>query len=471
MTAPAAAPASGPVSGPVAAAAPRAPSQAPADRAAFAAVLDSFPGAATKSSASTAQEKSRSSNEAQQKDSSPGSAGHSLMSDGALFQSLPFAMRVASMMEEGSDGADHASSLAAAPTKGLGPKESGATNAAGAQAATAGRLIGERAFHFAASTPAGGIAGGAPATDAPFAQALANLALQADPKSASASAAGFPTAAAAAVAAPSGASAPAPTPAVPRAGGAAPNRVSPTRAAAHDAARSGPKPQVSAPSSAEPVARSAPAALPAQSSAGDKAVHERSPDPTPSATPSAPQTDPFGAQLSAPFAAGASFQPDGSTASAGDAGAAPRASALAAGPAPSAPPVREIDVDLSPGGLENVSMTMRLAGEKLSVVIRAGSSQTLSSIEGARDAIADRLAAIGQPLELAHDQADGRQHRWEHERKRAFRRRRLGGREMGAGRAERLERCEPSSARRWSRSQFLAAAQRAPRGRSLASGR
>jgi Flagellar hook-length control protein FliK len=401
MTAPAAAPASGPVSGPVAAAAPRAPSQAPADRAAFAAVLDSFPGAATKSSASTAQEKSRSSNEAQQKDSSPGSADHSLMSDGALFQSLPFAMRVASMMEEGSDGADHASSLAAAPTKGLGPKESGATNAPSVKAATALRLIGERAFHFAASTPASGLAGGAPATDAPFAQALANLALQADPKSASASAAGFPTAAAApaADAVPSGASAPAPTPAVPRAGGAAPNRVSPTRAAAHDAARSGPKPQVSAPSSAEPVARSAPTAAPAQSSAGDKAVHEHSPDPTPSATPSAPQADPFGAQLSAPFAAGASFQPDGSTASAGDAGAAPRASPLAAGPAPSAPPVREIDVDLSPGGLENVSMTMRLAGEKLSVVIRAGSSQTLSSIEGARDAIADRLAAIGQPLD------------------------------------------------------------------------
>ena len=44
-------------------------------------------------------------------------------------------------------------------------------------------------------------------------------------------------------------------------------------------------------------------------------------------------------------------------------------------------------------------MTMRLAGDKLSVVIRAGSSQTLSSIEGARDAIADRMAAIGQPLD------------------------------------------------------------------------
>ncbi len=66
--------------------------------------------------------------------------------------------------------------------------------------------------------------------------------------------------------------------------------------------------------------------------------------------------------------------------------------------APSTAPVREIDVDLSPGGLEDVSMTMRLAGDKLSLVFRAGSSQTTGAIESARDAIAERLAAIGQPL-------------------------------------------------------------------------
>jgi hypothetical protein len=64
-----------------------------------------------------------------------------------------------------------------------------------------------------------------------------------------------------------------------------------------------------------------------------------------------------------------------------------------------AAPVKEVDVDLSPSGLENISMTMRLAGEKLSVVIRAASSQTAGSIEGARDAISERLAAIGQPLD------------------------------------------------------------------------
>ena len=38
---------------------------------------------------------------------------------------------------------------------------------------------------------------------------------------------------------------------------------------------------------------------------------------------------------------------------------------------------------------KDVSMTMRLAGDKLSVVIRAASSQTLGSIEGARDAIVE----------------------------------------------------------------------------------
>ncbi len=43
-------------------------------------------------------------------------------------------------------------------------------------------------------------------------------------------------------------------------------------------------------------------------------------------------------------------------------------------------------------------MTVRLTGDRLGVVIRAASSQTAAVIEGARDAIADRLAAIGQPV-------------------------------------------------------------------------
>jgi hypothetical protein len=85
-----------------------------------------------------------------------------------------------------------------------------------------------------------------------------------------------------------------------------------------------------------------------------------------------------------------------------DAAAAPDIAPRGSAPAPAqaaAAPVKEIDVDLSPSGLEDVSMTMRLAGDRLSVVIRAASSQTTGSIEGARDAIADRLAAIGQPLD------------------------------------------------------------------------
>ena len=125
----------------------------------------------------------------------------------------------------------------------------------------------------------------------------------------------------------------------------------------------------------------------------------RLPDPTGSAAPSLAQADSFGALFSAPFAAASSFELDGSTATAAGAEVTSRAGSPAASPAAAGQPVKEIDLDLSPGGLEDVSMTMRLTGDKLSVVIRAGSSQTLSSIEGARDAIADRMAAIGQPLD------------------------------------------------------------------------
>jgi hypothetical protein len=156
-------------------------------------------------------------------------------------------------------------------------------------------------------------------------------------------------------------------------------------------------PDVSAPPPAARVATSVAVHAPAESSG--KTADGRPPDPVASVAPSVARTDLLGAQLSAPFAAGAAFQLDGSTAGAGSADVAPRARALATGLAPSTPPIREIDVDLSPGGLEDVSMTMRLAGDKLSVVFRAASSQTLGSIEGARDAIADRMAAIGQPLD------------------------------------------------------------------------
>ena len=73
-------------------------------------------------------------------------------------------------------------------------------------------------------------------------------------------------------------------------------------------------------------------------------------------------------------------------------GAAPAAAAQAK------PPVREIDLDLSPSGLDDVTMTVRLADDRLSLVFRAGNSHTAGAIESAREAIAERLAAIGQPL-------------------------------------------------------------------------
>lgn len=78
--------------------------------------------------------------------------------------------------------------------------------------------------------------------------------------------------------------------------------------------------------------------------------------------------------------------------------AAPRQTLAAPAPAQTAAKVREIDVDLSPAGAGAASMTVRLTGDRLGVVVRAASSQTAAVIEGARDAIADRLAAIGQPV-------------------------------------------------------------------------
>ena len=398
--------------GPIAPPAPRASPQPPADRFAFAAVLDSIPGAATKAGASAAEGPPHPSEEPRQEESAPEqSTRHSLLNDGALLASLPFALRAASAMDEGSQAADHASSLAPAATKASGAEASGAPVAPGAKAAAVGRLTGERAFHFGAS--AGVTASRSLAIDAPFAPAGADVAPQAGQGGESALAADFahgrshgrrnhsrPPFQRATARRPRRRSLPEqPEPAT--------NRVSPTRAATHDAARSGRKPEVPAPPPVTRLATSAAAHAPAEPSG--KPHDDRLPDPVVSAAPTTAQTGPFGAQLSAAFAAGSSFAPDASTASVAAADITPRASALAASPAAAGPPVREIDVDLSPGGLEDVSMTMRLAGDKLSVVIRAASSQTLSSIEGARDAIADRMAAIGQPLEFAHCQAGGRQ--------------------------------------------------------------
>jgi flagellar hook-length control protein FliK len=398
-------PAAAATSGPIASAAPRPAPQAAADPFAFGAVLDSLPGASAKADASTTEEGPRPSNESPQEDSSRGQTGrHSLLNDSALLAALPFAFRTASTMNERPQAASDSPSLASPAMKGPKSEDSGASIAAGAKAATVGRLVGERAFHFGPSAFASPIASRALAVNAPSAPGAGSAADLTAPGNLNSKsglvgfspAEGMPTKPQA-EAVPPIASATAPTPIAPRAGAPPTHRASLTRAAAHEAARSGQKPDGTAPPSAARVATSAAVQAPTESSG--KTADDRPPDPIASAAPAAARTDLFGAQLSAPFAAGAAFQLDGSTASAGHADVAPRASALATGPARSTPPIREIDVDLSPGGLEDVSMTMRLAGDKLSVVIRAASSQTLGSIEGARDAIADRMAAIGQPLD------------------------------------------------------------------------
>ena len=187
-------------------------------------------------------------------------------------------------------------------------------------------------------------------------------------------------------------------------------------------------------------------AIPARTPlAGASAGKTETPSPTPLAKPaaarrpapdsgSAPKPQPAAADgAKSPAAASANARGDaptiGATAavSAGDAAPAPGLAApqwpaaaapnvsnapAAASPTPTQPsqapvlsagrlspaPVREIDVDLAPSGLEDVSMTMRLQGERLSLVIRAASGQTASTIEGAREAIAESMAAIGQPL-------------------------------------------------------------------------
>jgi Flagellar hook-length control protein FliK len=378
MTAPAAAP----TSGPVAPAAPRAAPQPPADRFAFAAMLDSLPGAPTKAGASAGEEPAPPpSNDSPQEESSRGQASHhSALNDSALFASLPFALRVGSMMDERSQAASNSPSPTSPAMKGPKSEDSDASLSAGAKAATVGRLVSERTFHLGAS----------------------NLTPRADLKGDSILAAGFAREEATpakplANAVPAIATAAAPAPIAPRPGAPPSNRASLTRAAAHEAARSGQKPEGSAP---PPVVRAANSTLPpAPTESSAKTADGLPPDPTTFGAPPTAQTSPFGAQLSAPFGVSASFQPDAPPTSAADADASPRANALGAGSASSTPPVREIDLDLSPGGLEDVSMTMRLTGDKLSVVIRAASSQTLGSIEGARDAITDRMAAIGQPLD------------------------------------------------------------------------
>src|ERR1700729_765710 len=157
--------------GPIRSAAPRPAPQAAADPFAFGALLDSLPGASAKADASTTEEGQRPSNESPQEESSRGQTGrHSQLNDSALLAALPFALRVISTMNERPQAAGGSPSLASPAMKGPKSEDSDASIAAGAKAATVGRLVGERAFHFGPSTFAGAIASRTLAVDAPFAR-------------------------------------------------------------------------------------------------------------------------------------------------------------------------------------------------------------------------------------------------------------------------------------------------------------
>ncbi len=418
MTAPTAAP----VSGAIVAFPMRAAPHAAVDGSAFAATLDSLPGAATKATSSAAEKGAQTSNEPKPGQSRSGqSDGHPMLGDGAFLSSLPFALSPVMTASQGPAAAVNVSPPAPASTKEAKLDISGASSLATANPAqpAAARLTGERAFHLALSTSGVVVTGasraaGAPSTEAPsFAPAppggesetgapspssSAPLSMQGRgpardpaPSPPSAAGAGLSLAAATPIADAAAAMSRAAAPVASRAaGGAANPTAASTRSAAPDAGRGGRKAEAAAPPSIGKIASSAASA---KAQPGDKADAGQ---PDPAASGGRPATQ--GAVLGAPLstaAAGPSFGPTEAPAAAE---IAPRASPSASATPPAAAPVKEIDVDLSPSGLEDVSMTMRLAGDKLSVVIRSASSQTAGSIEGARDAIADRLAAIGQPL-------------------------------------------------------------------------
>ena len=166
MTAPAVAPASGPI----APAAPRPAPQGAADPFAFGAVLDSLPSAPAKADAPATEKQRGPSNELARDESSRGeTAHHSLLNDSALLAALPFALRAASMIDENPQAANSSLSSTLPEMKGPKSEDSDASLAAGAKAASVGRLVGERAFHFGPSTFTGAIASRALAVDTPFA--------------------------------------------------------------------------------------------------------------------------------------------------------------------------------------------------------------------------------------------------------------------------------------------------------------
>jgi len=61
--------------------------------------------------------------------------------------------------------------------------------------------------------------------------------------------------------------------------------------------------------------------------------------------------------------------------------------------------VKELEIALDPADLGAVSLKLRLANGKLSVIIGVSSGTTLSAIENEREAIAEKLGSSGHPLE------------------------------------------------------------------------
>ena len=276
MTAPTAAPSSAPA--PVAPPAPRVSSQPAADAHAFAAMLDSLPSAAAKASEQAAKQRHDLADEPQQDQAQHRhAANHSLRSDGALLMSLPFALRAAPMTGENQAPATNATASPMAATQGPGLKDNATSLGASGKGASVGRLIGERAFHFAASA-----ASFAPQADLSAGSAAADLA-QAEATPAKADAV------------PSSDNAAAPIANL--AAAAATNRASSSRAGPHEATRSARKAEVSAPQPATREANSAAAVAPPESSGSGKAPDDRPRDAGGFTPPSASQTSPFGAQL------------------------------------------------------------------------------------------------------------------------------------------------------------------------------
>jgi chemotaxis protein MotD len=70
-------------------------------------------------------------------------------------------------------------------------------------------------------------------------------------------------------------------------------------------------------------------------------------------------------------------------------------------------PVKELKVQLNPADLGSMTVKMRLANGNLAVVIETAKDSTAKMIEGERDAIAERLASVDQPVASVTVQASG----------------------------------------------------------------